>query len=267
MSLSPGEVEFLRRLASRLPESKRANGISRRMAELHGIGRINASLVLYGPDDLGRARAALAARGIPVEAPEPGFARSQAGPGLSEKIGARPVTDGLLAAVPMNMRVVLPENASFLGVPWQAAGKWSFDALLICENFEPLMRLAEYTWLADFVRDRKTLAVFRGGPHVFRPSAVASLLQATTTPVLAFVDFDPAGLAIAADIPRLEELCLPPWELLREKLLWARRPNLFFPQLKSSRSRLEMLSSGPVWQAWTRLQELQMGLDQESFPR
>lgn len=266
MSLSPVEVEFLRRLVSRTPEAKRTTSSARRMAELHGIGRISGSLILYGAEDLERARAALTARGIHVEAPQPGFARSQAGPGLSEKAGARPVTGGLLAAVPLNMDVVLPKGASFLGMPWQAAAGWSFDALLICENFEPLMRLAEYTWLADFVRGRKTLAVFRGGPHEFRPPAVASLVQTTATPVLAFVDFDPSGLAIAGDIPRLEELCLPPWDLLREKVLWARRPNLFFPQLKSSRTRLEKLSSGPVWEAWKRLQELQMGLDQESFP-
>lgn len=267
MSLTPAEVGFLRRLVASSVEHKRADGLAKRMSELHGIGRVVGSRVMYARADFERAEALLESRRIDLKAPQQGFTRSQAASGLSEKAGAKAVTDGLVAVVPLHMGMGLPVGSSFLAVHWEAALQWDFDVILECENLEPLTRLSEYRWLDDFVRSRRTLAVFRGCPQVFTPRPPAALLRAASKPVLGFYDFDPAGLVIAAGEPNLEALCLPEWEPLRERALQVRRPALFYPQLRAYQPTLDGLSAGPVRDAWMVLRQVQWGLDQESFPR
>lgn len=267
MSFSPSEVDFLRRLLASRPEFRRNDGVANRVSEGHGIGEPSGSRILYGPSDFERARNSLSSRNIDLTAPEPGYSRSEAGPGLSEKVGARPVSDGLMATVPLNMDVTVPSGAAFVAVHWEAALKWRFEAVLECENFEPLLRLEDYSWLKEFVRGRPLLAVYRGGPQMFRAAAPAAFLRAAGKPVLGFYDFDPAGLSMAAGEPNLEALCLPPWERILSRAQEMRRPDLYYPQLKACQGTLESLPEGPVREAWLHLKRVQWGLDQESFPR
>ena len=224
MSFSSAEVKFLRRLIAEQPSERRAGDAATGMSQGHGIGVMSGARVLYGPADIERARAALVSRSIPVEEPVAGFSRSEAGPGLSEKAGARPVTEGLVAVVPMNMSVHLPKGACFLAVDWEQALLWNFQVVLECENLEPLVRLSEYSWLERYVRGRSVLAIYRGGPQVFRTGPPAEFLRSTDKPVLGFYDFDPAGLQMAAGEPKLEALCLPEWEVLKEKAIRMQRP-------------------------------------------
>lgn len=267
MSFSSAEVKFLRRLIAELPSERRAGDASRRLSEGHGIGAISGTRVMYESADFERARAALVSRSILVDEPTAGFSRSEAGPGLSEKAGARPVTEGLLAVVPMNMSVHMPEGAGFLAVDWEQALRWDYQAVLECENLEPLVRLTEYSWLERYVRGRSVLAIFRGGPQVFRTGPPAAFLRRADKPVLGFYDFDPAGLQIAAGEPNLETLCLPEWEALKSRATQMQRPGLYYPQLKACQSTLDALSGGPVHQAWDHLKSIRCGLDQEAFPR
>lgn len=267
MSFSSAEVKFLRRLIAEHPSERRAGDASRRLSEGHGIGAISGTRVLYEPTDFERARAALVSRRILVEEPSASFSRSEAGPGLSEKAGARPVTEGLLAVVPMNMSVHLPNGAGFLAVDWEQALQWDCQAVLECENLEPLVRLSEYSWLESFVGGRPVLAIYRGGPQVFRTGPPAAFLRRAGKPVLGFYDFDPAGLLMAAGEPKLESLCLPHWEVLREKAIEMQRPGLYYPQLMACQATLDALTSGLVHQAWGQLKSIRCGLDQEAFPR
>ena len=63
------------------------------------------------------------------------------------------------------------------------------------------------------------LVVFRGdaqgGAQV---EAVHALVKHTELPVFAFVDFDPAGLLIALNLPRLNEVLAPPLQNLEEAI-------------------------------------------------
>lgn len=267
MSLSAAEAKFLQRLVAGRPPFRRNDGVAKRVLEGHGIGTASGSRVLYGVNDIEAARRALAVRGIPLDQAEGGFSRSEAGGGLSEKNGARAVTDGLVAVICLNMDGKTTEPGSFTAVHWEEAAEWSFDCILECENLEAFLRLSEYRWLNGFIRGRAVLAVYRGGPHFFRPGAAASLLARLEKPVLGFYDFDPAGLAIAAGEPNLEDLCLPEWGELLAKAQEMRRPALYYPQLKAAQGVLEKLQTGPVLEAWSRLKNLKWGLDQESFPR
>lgn len=267
MSFTAAEAKFLQRLVADKPAFRRNEGVAQRILDGHGIGSASGARVSYTATDIESARRALSARGIPLDIVDTGFSRSEAAPGLSEKSGARAVTEGLVAVIPLNTDRGQVSPGSFTAVHWEKAAAWACECVLECENLEAFLRLHEYTWLENFIQGRTVLAVYRGGPQFFRPGAAASLLARIDKPVLGFYDFDPAGLCIAAGEPNLEALCLPSWEGLLDKAKDMRRPSLYYPQLTAAQGTLEQLRHGPVFEAWTRLKKLKWGLDQESFPR
>ncbi len=79
------------------------------------------------------------------------------------------------------------------------------DRILSVENLETFRHLHRYAWITDGRGD--TLAIFRGDP-TFSLADAAKVFAARGELVDAFVDFDPAGLFIAASLPRLA-LILP----------------------------------------------------------
>lgn len=266
--MTPSEVAFLRRLASLRPTEVRHDGVAARMAALHQLGAVIGSRVRYGQRDYAAAADMLTNRGLAMEAPKEPFKRSQAPAGESEKTGALPVTRGLLGAVPMNMPHSLAAPAGgFLVLHWSAALAMPYEVLLVSENLEPLMQLLEYTWLEEFVRGRPTLAVFRGTKGLLRPDAPAQLLATDTRPVLAFFDFDPKGLSMAAALPRREALCLLPWPQMQEATRQGRRTRLYTKQVQWSRAHLDGVADPEIALTWQRLKSLSCGLDQERFPR
>jgi hypothetical protein len=265
--MTPLQVAFLQRLVSDRPPYRPHRGVAAQMAEAEGLGRVAGARVIYQDRDYLAAENILRTRGHPVSAPAPGFTRSNAPTGGSEKAGAARVSQGLVALVPVNMNYQLPGGTQFLAIPWQEAARLPHEAILVCENLEPLPQLASYQWLANFIKGRPTLAVFRGGPGYFRTDATAQLLRHLATPVLGFFDFDPRGLCMAAALPRLEALCLPEWDRLEAAVNAIRRDHLFAEQVHASRAQLDALKDGDLATAWSRMKSLSKGLNQEGFPR
>jgi hypothetical protein len=266
MSLTAIEVAFLRRLVSHRPPA-RAGKTALSLALGHHTGRAHQSKVLYEERDYAAAANALTTRGFDLAAPAVGGTRSEQGPGGSEKWGARAVTDGLVAVVPLNMGMQLPQGTRFLAADGSQVARWDFDVILECENLEPLLQLDQFTWLGAFICGRPTLAVYRGDPRHVSTSAAAQLVREVGKPVLGFYDFDPAGLAMAASEPRLEALCLPPWDQLEAAVAAYRREELYLAQVQERRAQLDAVAGGPVADAWRRIRRLQSGLNQENFPR
>jgi hypothetical protein len=133
---------------------------------------------------------------------------------------------------------------------------------------EPMLQLHTYRWMDEFTVGRPTLALFRGAPGFFRTDVAAELIQRDRRPILAFFDFDPKGLSMAASMPRREALCLPPWTELQAAAHHNKRSHLFTNSLHTSRPHLDREGHSPdIAVAWERLKELSMGLDQEHFPR
>lgn len=265
MSFSPSEVAFLRRLVADRP-ARRYGVIAASIADGHHIGRSVGARVEYGEQDYAAAASALTSRGFELQTPTPGLLRSDAGPGGSEKVGAQRVMAQLVAVVPMNMASPVPAGARFLAARWQELDPSGFDVILECENLEPLLQLARYTWLRNFVRGRRTLAVFRGMPHSFTTGAAAEFIAYAGKPVLGFYDFDPEGLTMAASEPHLEALCLPPTEELAAATIRFKRTHLYLDQVRARRAALDALPPGQVQAAWQLLKSLQCGLNQENFP-
>lgn len=125
----------------------------------------------------------------------------------------------------------------------------------------------DYQWLAGFLKGRPSLAVFRGAPGYFRTDVANELLVQDHRPVLAFFDFDPKGLSMAASVPRREALCLPPLDSLEVAAKGQRRKDLYLGSVEVSRPHLQAQpEEGDVGPAWGLMKRLEMGLDQEHFP-
>lgn len=259
------DVEFLRRLVAERPVDRRSD-LASQFARAEGLGQVRGARVEYGAADYERAASLLATRGFALQSPEPGFTRSQAPPGGSEKSGARAVAKDLVAVAPIGMGLRAP-NDGFLGMPWQDAMALPYQVLLICENLETFLQLKEYLWLADLIKGRPTLGLFRGMVHTFGTDGAARLIAHDHRPTLAFFDFDPRGLAMAASLPRREALCLPPWALLEPAVHEARRDHLFTNSYHVSRAQLDKVQDPEIALAWQRLKVLTKGLNQEAFPR
>lgn len=259
------EVEFLRRLVADRPVERRSD-LAIQFSRDEGLGVVQGSKVTYRGQDFERAASLIITRGFDLDSPLRGFARSEAPRGGSEKSGARAVAQDLVAVFPIGMDVSAPKDG-FLAMPWQSAISMQYQVLLVCENLETFLQLREYLWLTDLMKGRPTLGLFRGMVHTFGTDGAARLIENDHRPTLAFFDFDPRGLAMAASLPRRETLCLPPWELLEPAIRDARRDHLFTNSFHGSRAQLDKEQDPAIALAWQRLKLLTKGLNQEAFPR
>jgi len=266
--MSPLELSFLRKLIADQASSRKHAGVAARMVELEGLGQVVGAQVRYTAADHTRAANMLLSRNYPLQAPpEPGPRSAARGAG-SEKTHALRVSDQLVAVVPIGMpQAIATPPGTFVAMHLRDALALPYEVLLVSENLEPLLQLHQYTWLGDFIKGRPTLAVFRGAPGYFRTDVAAELIRFDTRPTLAFFDFDPKGLSMAASLPRREALCLPPWPALDAEAIAQKRVGLFTHSFHDSRAHLDGVEDPAIRLAWQRLRRLAVGLNQEGFPR
>lgn len=261
-------VEFLRRLIADTATERRHGEIAETVASGEGIGKIKGVRVLYTSEDHAKATNLLLSRGYDLTVPAVEFTRSTAPRGGSEKTGALRVSDDLVAVVPIALPGQQIPQGSVLMLGSREAQALPYEVLLVSENMEPILQIQTYRWIEGFTKGRPTLALFRGAPGYFRTDVAAGLIQRDTRPTLAFFDFDPKGLSMAASLHRREALCLPPWPKLKAATLKNRRSNLFTQSVHTSRPHLDRPGHDPdIVLAWLRLKEMSLGLDQEHFPR
>ncbi|EKD97742.1 MAG: hypothetical protein ACD_23C00751G0004 [uncultured bacterium] len=266
--MNPRSVDFLRRLIADSAVERRHGEVADTLATVEGIGKVKGAVVRYTEGDHAKARNLLTSRGFDISAPEESFSRSNAPRGSSEKTGALRVSDDLVAVVPIGILSLQIPSGMVLTLGSKAAQALPYEVLLVSENLEPMLQMHTYSWIDGYTKGRPTLVIFRGAPGYFRTDVAAGLIQRDSRPTLAFYDFDPKGLSMAASLPRREALCLPPWPQLRDATRENRRTNLFTQSVHTSRPHLERPEHHQdIALAWARLKELSTGLDQEHFPR
>ncbi|MCE1240735.1 MAG: hypothetical protein LWW83_12520 [Azonexaceae bacterium] len=94
------------------------------------------------------------------------------------------------------------------------------DALLIIENLQTFVDIhrVDPTVMRNLPAS-DPLVIYRGDTQGgARTDAVHALINSTRLPVIAFVDFDPAGLVIASSLPRLDRVLAPPLQDLAEAI-------------------------------------------------
>ncbi|MBU1350547.1 MAG: hypothetical protein KKB95_01495 [Gammaproteobacteria bacterium] len=260
------QVAFLRRLIETEPPFRPYSATAEYFLNAEGVGKVQGRRVVYTQRDFAAARHLLFSRGFePSRQVEP-VPRSRVQPGESEKWGSLRVSEGLVAVVPLGLKGVQIPTGSMLCMDVRQALALPYEVLVFCENLEPMLRLHDYQWLAGFLNGRPALVLFRGAPGYFRTDMANELLVQDSRPVLAFFDFDPKGLSMAASVPRREALCLPPLDGLEVAVKGQRRKDLYLRSVEASRPHLEAQpSEGDVGLAWGLMKRLEMGLDQEHF--
>lgn len=261
------QVMFLRRLVESEPAFRQFGETSEYFLHAEGIGQMQGRRVEYTQRDFAAARSLLSSRGFALSSQAEAVPRSQVQPGESEKWGSLRVTEGMVGVVPLGLQGVRIPTGSMLCIDVRQALAMSYEVLVFCENMEPMLRLHHYRWLEGMLKGRPALALFRGAPGFFRTDAAHALLAMDVRPVLAFFDFDPKGLSMAASVPRCEALCLPPLNSLEVGVRAQRRKDLYLGSVQASRPHLESQpAGGEVGLAWRLMKRLEMGLDQEHFP-
>lgn len=179
--------------------------------------------------------------------------------GANEKLAGRQLREGRFALrAPGGIRVEgrgldLPKTA-YLDLRVSETMQLDHDALILVENFEAFVNFEDACIGAPFA---KPLLIFRGDA-VNTQDAVLALLQHTSLPVIAWTDFDPAGLLIAKALPRCREVIAPadPGEALAR--LW--RADLYLTQMRE----MDSTSAPDAWVSLRdALRQYRRGIDQE----
>jgi hypothetical protein len=205
---------------------------------------------------------------LPLLQRAPGTLRSEAAniPGVSEKYRTISPHSNSVAIKPISGQCMydgkqfcIPAE-SYAVLTIQQACAVSAQRLLVVENFETFRLLERYQWI-DY-QGLDILAIYRGDTR-FRLDEVASMLTQRLEPTWIFSDFDPAGLAMAVVLPRLERVVLPKITWLEDMTIKSRRHDLFANQLKQYGRLLDRTNSLLIDPVWQLMKRLNAGLPQE----
>ena len=266
MNLTFIQIQFLRRLANEKLETSTTSKVAEFFSEDQRIGVRVGRRFEYLPRDHDRAALLLANHGLSLVNLPAGANRARAieRPGVSEKVGTAAPHDNSIAVKCANGMCRLREEplprTGYTVLSLEEALLVRAERLIVVENLESFRWLARARWI-DY-HDLNVLAIYRGDPR-FKIDNALRLVLGRPEPVWAYFDFDPAGLAMSAAVPRLERLILPPQDLLKTLVRSAKASQLFSNQLEQFEGVLDGLTSGPVWEAWRLMKSLRSGLPQE----
>jgi hypothetical protein len=157
---------------------------------------------------------------------------------------------------------------SHLDVDWtKVADKVGHQCVMVVENYENFNRVHE-TAFALTDRYRSPLVIYRGDPNESRFDNVLKFLTHLGLPVLAFMDADPAGIAIACQLPGLVGMVFPSMEMLETQLRDPRtaRKDLFHAQYSVYGQALDELSADhPCQHVWELVSKHSAGVVQERW--
>jgi hypothetical protein len=268
MALSAIERRFLQQLVAERPVDRRSDTATAFCSQF-AIGRHVGARVEYVGQDYVKAQQLLEAEGVSVSALPAGASRADAAihRGMSEKSGTRAPHAGSVAIKALGACSFGPQTlwtppGGYLVCDATVAALVDADRLLLVENLETFRQIERYSCV-----DRgayRVLTVFRGD-RVFSARASQELLESRSEPVWAFVDFDPAGLGIAAGLPRLERLVLPPQSKLVPRLRGARSVELYERSSGQWGALLEQAEHPEIRSAWQIMRTHRGGLAQESM--
>ncbi len=165
----------------------------------------------------------------------------------------------------------LPSRAD-LGLDLEAVlgSRIGHDALLVVENLQTFEDIHEVgTDVTGGLAGLNPLVLYRGDAQGgARADAVHALIERTTLPVYAFVDFDPAGLVIASGLPRLDQVLSPEFVKLEALIRTSGITQRYLVQVAAASYALERMESDPrIASLWDVIRRAGKALPQEFFHR
>lgn len=271
MTLTSVQITFLRRIAADKPSKGAASAVAVFFAAQHHIGYRLGRSCEYLPQHHDLAARLLATLKLPLAARAPGTLRCEAAetPGVSEKHRTLAPHRDSVAVKPVAGQCLLADGAPFTIPPEsyavltvEQALRISTQRLLVVENLETFRLLERYRWI-DY-QGLSVLAIYRGDQRLRLDEAAAVVAQ-RSEPTWMFADFDPAGLAMAARLPRLERVVLPDTAWLADTTRASRRDNLFANQFEQYGATLARECNPLIRPLWQLMNDLKLGLPQEGM--
>jgi hypothetical protein len=143
------------------------------------------------------------------------------------------------------------------------AGLLAHDRVLLVENWEPFNRIHAID-LDLSPAGENPLVLWRGDRSDTRTDHALALLRGLDVPVWAFVDYDPAGLLIAAGLPQLAGIIAPePARLERD--LAKGLPGRYRDQLPMAAAAIDASVNEPVRRLWAAIRRHGRALPQEHY--
>jgi hypothetical protein len=279
---SKRSITFLLGLVQSRPASKPLGEVTRRLAEVHGIGSVTGTKVRYSSADFGRAGDLLKLEKIdPSTSPDAWKAVGRTDSWTlrgNEKWAGVAASAGLVAVTCLpsqslrvaNANLLLPEGSHLVLPADQIVDGCDHDSIIVVENLEPFRRCGRWHKRYLAARGEHPLFVFRGENDGTRADAVNALLLRTSIPVFGAFDVDPAGLGTALTLPRLDGLVAPDTQELDSHLGAHReassgRADLYQKQYAHWAPSLERTSNKEVLLLWEVVRRHGEGLVQEAF--
>jgi hypothetical protein len=255
-----------------------SSDVLRTFCDEYRIGRVKGTRIFFDSADKAKIVEALRAEHIDPQTPPAawdGMTRAEAlALGPNEKFTATRVKRERVAikTLPGNPlccdgREILLPPGSHLDVTGPAiAPLLRHMSILFVENWESFDRI--HATDPDRINFRPAgvnpLVLWRGDSSDTRPNHALALLRALNLPVWAFVDFDPAGLQIAASLPGLAGIIAPDSEFLTQDLHRG-DADRYLGQIPAAQAVLNACPSEPVQRLWAIIRQVGRALPQERY--
>lgn len=258
-------------------ESERFSGskVLRDFSDGYRIGGVKGAGLLFDQADKMRIAEVLSIEGIdPATPPDAWDQRTRADAtrlGPDEKFASASVKRQRVAIKALTGRPLLLDGQEVMLPPAchldadgpSIVGRIGHDTLLLVENWECFDRIDRVD--LDFTpAGSNPLVIWRGDPSSTRTDHALALVQALARPVWAFVDYDPAGLLIAARLPGFAGVIAPPTSQLSQDLQNGLRDR-YEEQLPMAASALDDDPRESIQRLWRVLRSSGRGIPQERY--
>lgn len=245
-------AEAMQRVLSKEDDRFQLTSTLQRLVD-DGIGTKCGKSVYFSQKDRDEMRKWLEAKGYSVEQVD--LSRLSRGERLSltpnekagnEAVKRRRISVKALAggALILDGQPIMLPAESHLDADWhRVVGKLGHGCVMVVENYECFNRIHEITFRLP-IEYRSPLVVYRGDSYESRLDNVLTFLAEAKLPVLAFVDADPAGMVIAANLPGLVGVVAPDLHILEGQLASPQtgRRDLFADQYASVQNALHEIA-------------------------
>lgn len=270
MHFKATEVAFLQRLASERPAGRKNSAAATFFCREYGIGTLTRSSIVYSQEDWQAARHLLQTHGLPIAPVAQPMTRAEAASfgGMSEKSFSKaPHADSIaiktIGGCTLDGRLLASPEGGYLVLHSEQVLEVLCQRLMVVENLETFRRLHCYRWI-DY-QELDVLVIYRGDT-IFSPADAAAVIKDRRESIWCFLDFDPAGLAIANALAdqRLERLIHPGYAWLEPFAKTERGLQLFDSQLRFSKG-LDAATNPLIIDAWGVMSEWRGAVAQEGW--